>query len=228
MNRQANKRFQTTVLNAMIERCGFIRAMFIKCKNRTSRKLKEKMRTILSILKKAKKYENTGKRLSEIDTQVILVEPILCIAGYDTYDPNIVKRASRNPQSLEFDIEIYKGNKLFLAIEVKALSSHEFNINSEDKIGALFKDNCKWKNKNGDGVGQLRAYCLNRHNKIEFTTKPILTNGLEWAIFYNDFLNEHKAEVPIDIKKDAKVYNVTDINIFFDLLKELKKHKTIA
>lgn len=181
------------------------------------------MRRIRCVLKQAEEYETREKKLSEIDTQVLLVEPILCIAGYDIYNPRIVKRASRNPQSKEFDIEVYKRNKLFLAIEVKALSSNEFNINSQNNIGALKKKNCKWTNNEGDGVGQIRAYCLNLgYRKINTAPIPILTNGLEWAIFHNHFLDEGRATVAIDKEKDAKVYNITDMHSFLNLLKKIK------
>lgn len=173
---------------------------------------------IVATIDRVKEYESLNSRkLSEIDTQVIIVELVLLSSGYDIYDPYVIKRASRNPQAQNFDIEVYQNNRLLLAIEVKALSSCEFNIYQQS--GKLFKNNHKWQNKANDGVGQLRAYCLNK--KLDSSTKPILTNGIKWLIFTNDFLNEAKAEFPVDINKDAKVYDITNVHDILNLLKEL-------
>ena len=70
--------------------------------------------------------------LFEIDTQVLLVEPVLQLAGWDIGDPKVVKRAGRSPLKHEFDIETYLNpdaeKVLRLAIECKSLRSVEFNI----------------------------------------------------------------------------------------------------
>ncbi|MEM4406595.1 MAG: hypothetical protein QXS68_06070 [Candidatus Methanomethylicaceae archaeon] len=178
------------------------------------------IKAILDVFCTAQKCD---RKLSEIDTQVLLVEPILYLAGYDIYDPYIVKRASRSRKSQEFDIEVYKGHILLLAIEVKALSSNEFNINSDRGVGALKEEEGKWKNYGGDGVGQLRAYCLNRRNKVLCCTTPILTNGQRWALFTSrKFLDKESAKDRIDPQKEAKVYDITNPKDFCELLEFLK------
>ncbi|RUM50072.1 MAG: hypothetical protein DSY47_02575 [Hydrogenothermus sp.] len=64
--------------------------------------------------------------VSEIDTQIFLVEPVLCLAGFDVFSPDIIKRANRNSKKLQGDIEVYNNEKLVLFIEVKNIKSDEF------------------------------------------------------------------------------------------------------
>lgn len=82
--------------------------------------------------------------LSEIDTQISLVEPVLQIAGWNIYNPQEVKRASRSAYKQEFDIEIYSSQenppRVKIAIECKSLGSAEFNahkLNSRNGVGQL-------------------------------------------------------------------------------------------
>lgn len=48
--------------------------------------------------------------LSEIDTQILFIEPVIEISGWDIKDPTQVKRASRSTKKHEFDIEICREN----------------------------------------------------------------------------------------------------------------------
>lgn len=91
------------------------------------------------------------KKLSEIDTQVIFVEPILWVAGYDIFDPNIVKRASRDPKSKSpFDISVFKGENIFLPIEVKKVSESLLKIENNGKKTLKKEYPIKsWKYKKG-------------------------------------------------------------------------------
>lgn len=63
---------------------------------------------MMGLIKKIEKYEDEhGKKISEADTQSLLVEPVLELAGYCVLDPNVVKRASRAGKgSQEFDSEV--------------------------------------------------------------------------------------------------------------------------
>jgi len=199
--------------------------LLLLCKVRKSRIRKEIMGKIRRVLKVAEQYENKNNRrkLSEIDTQSLLVEPILCLAGYDIYNPCIVKRASRGANTKEFDIEIYRNGNLYLAIEVKSLSSKEFNIDKiiNSGIGALKKED-KYINNNGDGVGQLRAYCLNWQNKINKNTIPVLTNGREWVLFNSSFINTNGAHQKISRCMILGQAKVTDKNFDEYILKRIK------
>lgn len=158
-----------------------------------SRKRKEFMQQIINRLKEANKFDDTidkkRNKLSETDTQVLLVEPVLSLAGYNIMNPYIIKRASRSRSANEFDIEVSVNGSLKIAIEVKSLSSKEYNVNNR-MAGRLFRcrnASNKYSNRNGDGVGQLRAYCLNFPHFKKNKTVAVLTNGEEWTIFNNDF-----------------------------------------
>ncbi|MBI4351839.1 MAG: hypothetical protein HY550_10390 [Elusimicrobia bacterium] len=151
------------------------------------------------------------RHLSEIDTQVLLVEPILKISGWDLLNYDQIHRASRNPRAQEFDIEIYSSSNLprhlTFAIECKALKSAWFNINKlSTGIGQLKKEgkDSTWVHNYNrcDGVGQLRAYCANwpMHFSKEHST-AIFTDGYDWVIFDNrtfvldaGLLNDHISE----------------------------------
>ncbi len=116
--------------------------------NTPTENIKMELGNILYNINKAKEFEDDSKnkednrKLSEIDTQVLLVEPVLKFAGYELEKPFIIKRASRNNTIVQFDIEVYdeKGD-LKIGIEVKSLSSSEFNIqqinDSIKKIGII-------------------------------------------------------------------------------------------
>lgn len=152
--------------------------------------------------------------LSEIDTQILLIEPILQIAGWNIFDPLKVKRASRSSSKQEFDIEVYlsKNNppRVKIAIECKSLRSSEFNfdkIDTKNGIGQLIQKQKKnkslyWANKSGDGIGQLRAYCANYAHFLQDFSIPVLTNGFEWLIFGgHNFVNQLEFSSPVS-KKD--------------------------
>jgi len=141
--------------------------------------------------------------LSEIDTQILFIEPVIKLSGWNIKDPTQVKRASRNTKKHQFDIEIYSSNgpisELYAAFECKSLSSHEFNIDkiqSRNVIGYLTQkqresdQSLYWVNKSGDGTGQLRAYCINFSHFDEDSNISVLTNGFDWVVFNNSsFLN---------------------------------------
>ena len=70
---------------------------------------------MMGLIKKFEDYEKDGKKISEADTQTVLVESVIDLVGYCVIDPNVVKRASRAGKgSQEFDLEVYKDNRLFL------------------------------------------------------------------------------------------------------------------
>jgi hypothetical protein len=168
-------------------------------------------------------YENKSSNkssyeLSEIDTQVIFIEPILYFIGYDIFNPSIIQRAKRNDTDY-FDIKIQNASEsqdknTIIGIEVKSLTSPEYNVDklaSNKIIGILKEETGKnINNENGDGVGQLRRYCANFFQKDNnITIIPILTNGYEWTIFEASFYNnEKKHDEPVlrsDIKLQIKI-----------------------
>jgi len=144
-------------------------------------------------------------RLSEIDTQVIFVEPVLELAGWTLKNPLEIRRASRDNVTPHFDIEAYllrdEGYVFKLALECKSIESAECNLNkflNNEEIGSLFQKNGRWQNKNGDGAGQLRKYSRSFQHFDAERTIPILTNGFSWAIFNRGtFLNNDRLSNPI-------------------------------
>lgn len=116
---------------------------------------------------KKSKNENENK-ISEIDTQVILVEEVLKVAGYDTLDINQVRRADRSATGKHFDIEVYGDNgTLLLAIEVKSLGSNEFNI---DRV----KEDYSSQNSGSRKTKTLRTLFITNKIKKELSKKKIL------------------------------------------------------
>ncbi len=164
--------------------------------------------------------------LSEIDTQVLLIEPVLVLCGWDIFDPNSLKRANRSAKNHQFDIEIYNDEKMFIAIECKSLSSKEFNIGkikSRNGIGKLIEKPRKWKNKDKDGTGQLRAYCSN-YSQYDDSTLAVLTNGFDWVIFDHDkFTREENLLKPIDSDCIAAHNNLNDSCFETQIIAKLKK-----
>lgn len=168
----------------------------------------EILKSVRNNLKLIEEFENlTQKKVSEIDTQILLIEPILSLAGYDIYNPFIVKRASRASNVKQFDIEVYQNETIKLVVEIKSFSSNEFNIydvlnnpmqekgvykhtNDKIKIGTIkkYNENGKliWRHCLADGVGQLKAY-LNNYGFANNKPIPILTNGRTWVIFSENF-----------------------------------------
>ena len=168
--------------------------------------------------------ERDNIQLSEIDTQFLFVEPVLMLTGFDVDDPRIVKRTSRNAYKDEFDVEVYgfEGNNkvLSIGIECKSLSSSEYNISKFNRgIGALTFDASmkKWKSKVGDGVGQLRGYCMNYKHFQRGITVPVLTNGISWVIFNpQSFVDEiHLCEHISDQDIEGQA-SIADSNRFID------------
>ena len=130
-----------------------------------------------------KRIDDEKRTISEIDTQIFLIEPVLQLAGWDLCSPNIVKRTSRSYKKQEFDIELYKDDYLRVAIECKAIGSNEFNIKKIGTCGKLKED---FSNLPGDGIGQMRSYCHRYAHFVRNKSLSILTNGSEWIIFSND------------------------------------------
>ncbi len=180
-------------------------------------------------LKRVENYEQHPERkLSEVDTQVLFVEPVLKAAGWDISDPYQVKRADRS-KKIQFDVECYstdekKNTQLYLAIEVKAYSSQEFNIDdicdNNKEVGKLVPCNGVLKNKEGDGVGQLRWYCLNYPDFGQ--AKPILTNGQRWAVFKKNFLKKEKAGEKVSCS-DVQVYDAAEQDQLKRLVEAIKR-----
>jgi len=131
--------------------------------------------------------------LSEIDTQVLLIEPVLALAGWSVHDVSQTRRANRSARKQSFDIEMRvdaQSTWIDLALECKAVRSPEYNIEkmtTGNGIGGLVqmvkRDRSVWVCKAGDGVGQLRAYCANLPQYNSGRSVPVLTNGVEWVIF---------------------------------------------
>lgn len=128
-------------------------------------------------------------RLSEIDTQVLLVEPILRLIGWDTMDVNQMRRAGRQTRgsnSQVFDVELY-GDMLMprIVIECKRLRDITFNVKMIGEEGKLL---CTAKGhkqvKSNDGLAQLRRYCVDYERKFDPSiTIPVFTDGETWVAF---------------------------------------------
>ncbi len=118
--------------------------------------------------------------ISEVDTQAILVEPILSFAGFDVNNVFEVKRSKSGKQN--FDLKVYKGGNLLIGIEVKRVGSDEFNICKEGGVvdKGIGKLNENGKENGKDGVGQLRRYTRDSESKPRVA---ILTNGVKWGVF---------------------------------------------
>jgi hypothetical protein len=222
------------------------------------------MREIIRTLTEAQTFEKTGKIISEIDTQVILVELVLSLAGHAVKNPFFIKRSSRSRIGNEFDIEVYANGRLKIAIEVKGLSSKEYNIDNSG-AGQLFEycsaykgddkspkacelkwsetggartckyhadcknysanNTCtkaveKFGNVNQDGLGQLRAYCLNFAHYEAKTTMAVLTNGEEWVIFGRDFTENPFS--PIQKPQIEARKKITDSAFCKEIINKLK------
>lgn len=142
--------------------------------------------------------------LSEIDTQVLFVEPVLELAGWNIRDVSQIQRANRSARNQHFDIEgriDSSSQYVRLALECKALRSPEYNIKKIDTrkgIGGLHQSTTSgllgWKCKQKDGVGQLRSYCVKFSQYNSFVSIPVLTNGVDWVIFNNRFSNNNRLE----------------------------------
>ncbi len=183
-------------------------------------------------------YRVKALDLSEIDTQVLFIEPVLELAGWNIKDPTQVKRASRSTRKQEFDIEIYSSNeppsKLHAALECKSISSHEFNIdkiNNRNGIGQLTQKQKKsdqslyWANKSGDGTGQLRAYCINYSHFNEDSDVPILTNGFDWVIFENThYLNGESLSDKITTDHIKARSNINNDDFEDEIIKIISKN----
>ena len=170
--------------------------------------------SIAKIRARLDRIKRCSRTLSEIDTQVLLIEPVLQLAGWDVGDPNCIRRASRDPREEAFDIEACLGapnndNSLRLAIECKSIYSEEFNFSkvcSRAKVGKLKQaTDDRWVNIQKDGIGQLRAYSLNFRAKFSSADSlAILTNGEKWIVFDNtQFLNNPSEKIS---EKAIKVY----------------------
>ena len=187
---------------------------------------------IKRIREEADKMDRSNTAVSELDTQCILVEPILELIDYNTKDIDKIKRASAKKEP---DILVI-GEEEILVIEVKSIKSPQFNIKrgengvakyDDKKTGKLEKTENGLKNKDGDGVGQLRRYCYNISKNIDryciknSKTKkiiPILTNGKDWVIFnYENFTDKNEIDKPLSRKMIKKYLSINDGNFIENL-----------
>lgn len=186
--------------------------------------------TLSKIIKRYKNIQESGlvNSLSEIDTQLLLVEPIISLAGWDLHNPIEVKREDSDSN---FDIQVYEpiSKNLKIAIECKSLKSDHFNIDKiNNGIGALLRTDGKdiyEQNKTTDGVAQLRRYCIkSSHFKKANLPLPVLTNGYKWVIFSPEFFND-EANFENNInQKMVSEYEAIDSTEFTDrIVKKLKK-----
>ena len=177
--------------------------------------------------------------LSEIDTQILLVEPVLKIAGWDIYNPLVVKRASRSAYKQEFDIEMYASQenppRVKIAIECKSLGSAEFNahkLDSRNGVGQLSQKQRKdlslyWANKSSDGIGQIRGYCVNFAHFSQDFSIPVLTNGFEWLIFSgDDFVSESNLSIRVSRSDIIACSKLTDSNFQECIIDKLRIQNT--
>ncbi|HPP58542.1 MAG TPA: hypothetical protein PLT82_05360 [Candidatus Hydrogenedens sp.] len=140
---------------------------------------------------------------SEIDTEIIFVEPILYLAGYDIFNLNIVKRAKRSGYNTNnVDIKINNGNKnpLFL-IEVKSteclnkifskfskFSKNEYGLPNNTKNSYIIlppgeKGNYQTKTKQSFGKGKrgdLLLY-ISKKKSDENYDKKFLPFDNDWV-----------------------------------------------
>lgn len=159
---------------------------------------KEALEELIERYQKVERYRKVkGDKLSEIDTQVLLIEPVLMLAGWNLLDHEQIKRASRNSRGQEFDIGVYSSTDtqhVMFAIECKALGNAWCNLkklSSTNGVGQLTKKGNRWMHDYNkcDGVGQLRAYCMNYEERFsKGTSTAILTDGYDWGIFNNQAL----------------------------------------
>ena len=172
-------------------------------------------------------------KLSEIDTQVLLIEPVLKIAGWDCNSYEQVRRAHRRGHGpkMEFDIEVYspKNNSLVtIAIECKSLNT-PYNLTSKKGVGQLHRDNeaAPWWQTTGDDIGQLRAYCV-KYSQFAAISIAVLTNGFDWLIFNTEtFTLKSKLINPI-IESDLKAHSQLDKDNFEEkIIGNLKPDRTI-
>ena len=162
--------------------------------------------------------------ISEADTQAILVEPILSFAGFDVSNVFEVKRSKSGKQ--DFDLKVYKGGNLLIGIEVKGVKSNEFNICKEGEevskeVGKLTKKKKKFKNKPGDGVGQLRRYALKSKPRV-----AILTNGVKWGVFKDvEAFTENVEESlsPDFFESNFECFDIENMKDFKELIKFLQE-----
>lgn len=144
-----------------------------------------------------------NRELSEIDTQILLIEPVLEIAGWDVNNHEQVKRAHRRGRGakMEFDIEVYSSkddSEAAIAIECKSLES-TITLKSRKGVGQLLYDikTGLWWQKRIEHVGQLRAYCVN-YPQFDESSLAVLTNGFDWVIFDTlTFINKSQLGEPI-------------------------------
>ena len=90
--------------------------------------------------------------------------------------------------------------------------------------GSLSQDKNRYKNSDGDGVGQLKRYCLNWGDKLSENTIPILTNGKKWIFFKkNEFIESPYEKVTKDmVKSELDITNANDIKELIEKLKLIK------
>ncbi len=155
-------------------------------------------------------------KASEVDAQVLLIEPVLAQLRWPMIDPTRVRRGDRDYQGgarQKFDLELWTDDRLRAVIECKSLETTAY-LGSEDEFRAgrfgysnraRIRGRAKWiRNKNcygavgaGDGTAQVRVDCLNFrvwHEANPDATNPqpwvgvtpVLTNGEKWIVFNGD------------------------------------------
>ena len=160
----------------------------------------------------------SGREPSELDTQCLLVEPLLHWAGCDTRNIAEFRRANRGPKELS-DLWWMSGGRLRLILETKAMVDGRWimTTRTHPKAGSLrltdeevttgrpIGGRERWNRvlqKRKDGTGQLRWVCFSA-SKCDpryqpDLVMPILTDGYLWAIFDGaGFVNVEKLGAPV-------------------------------
>jgi len=125
---------------------------------------KELPSVIRSRIERAIKYP-----LSEMDTQRIIIEPLLMWIGYDVYNPDEVAEqvsvvgAGRRQGTGAIDYVLSKGKKAIVLVEAK-----KFSATPESLVGDRL------------GVQQISTYCSAHPHHPRW---GVLTNGVLWAIY---------------------------------------------
>lgn len=124
-------------------------------------------------------------RLYEPDTIERFIVPVLSILGWDVdtlMPPQLLRGNNNNATNRRFDVQLHIPNESLPAIvlECKSLNEH---IVIEGKSAA--------DNRNEKAFArQLRNYCLStKHSFRRGYTVPVLTNGRQWYLFKEKFVD---------------------------------------
>ena len=124
-------------------------------------------------LKLAQDLWNGGATFHELDTVERLVVPVLATLGWDvdSIDPKILvrgNRANRGPRL--FDLNLYSGGRLCVALECKAIAH-----------GYKSHDTSSNKSSDQSSSSQLLSYCTHDYGFETGVTIPVWTNGRLWV-----------------------------------------------